>query len=82
MEKIWWGEVKMKYPEQWIVMVNLEDDIKTRKTMGEVYFISSDEDEAYEKAIALGDSMGKNMVVRGHNPYQSEIGGLELWSNQ
>ena len=80
MEKILWSEAKMKYPEQWIVMVNLEDDKETRRTIGEIYLVTSDEDEAYDKAIALGDSMGKNMVIRGHNPYQSELG--VLWNSQ
>jgi mRNA interferase MazF len=81
MEKIWTGEVRIKYPLQWIVMVNLSHEKKGCKTMGEVYFVTSDQDEAYAKAKELGDTMGENMVIRGHNPYQSEIGGLNIWNS-
>ena len=79
MEKLWTGDARMKYPKQWIVMVNLEDNRETHKTMGEVHLVTLDEDEAYDTAIALGDSMGENMVIRGHNPVQSELGGFEIW---
>jgi len=81
MEKIWSGEARKKYPLQWIVMVNISDEEGTNKTMGEIYLVTPDKDEAYKKAIALGDSMGGRVVLRGHNPYQSELGGLEeVWS--
>jgi len=69
----------MKYPKQWIVMVNLTDEPKTNKAIGEIYLITQDKDEAYEKAIALGRSMGKKTVFEGFND-TPQIGGLELWS--
>ena len=77
MERLWTGDVQMKYPKQWIVMVNLEDEPKTNKTYGEVYLVTPNKDEAYNKAIALGDSMGRRMVVEGFDD-TPQIGGL--WS--
>jgi len=83
MEKIWSEEVAMKYPLQWIVMVNLSHEKIGCKTMGEVYLVTSDQDEAYAKVKILKkeNNMGKVMVFRGHNPYQSEIGGIDIWSS-
>ena len=80
MEKIWTSEAAMKYPEKWIVMVNLEESKEIRKAMGEVYFVTSDQREAYAKDRELGDSMGKTIVIAGHNQSQSEVGGL--WNSQ
>ena len=77
MERVWYGEAKMKYPKQWIILVNMEDEPKTNKTFGDVYLVTPDEDEAYDKAIALGDSMGRRMVVEGFDD-TPQIGGL--WS--
>ncbi|MCL2088231.1 MAG: hypothetical protein FWH14_01995 [Oscillospiraceae bacterium] len=79
MERLWSGDVKIKYPKQWIVMVNLQDDKTTHKTIGDVYFITSNKDEAYSTAIALGNSMGKRMIVEGVDD-TPQIGGLELWN--
>lgn len=78
MERIWSEEAMMKYPKQWIVMVNIIDDRKTHKAMGEVYLVTPNQDEAYEKAIALGDSLGQKMVIEGFND-TPQIGGLYLW---
>ena len=83
MGKLWTSEVAMKYPLQWIVMVNLSHEKEGCKTMGEIYLVTSDEDEAYDKAIELKkeNNMGKVTVFRGHNPYQSEIGGFTIWDD-
>ena len=79
MERMWSREVSMKYPKQWIVLVNLSDEPKTNKTIGDVFLVTSSKKEAYSKAISLGDSMGKRMVVEGFDD-TPQIGGLELWS--
>lgn len=77
MERLWYGEAKMKYPKQWIVLVNMEDEPKTNKAFGDVYLVTKDKKEAYAKAKALGDSMGENMVVAGFDD-TPQIGGLEI----
>ena len=77
MERLWYGEAKMKYPKQWIVMVNMEDEPKTNKAYGDIYLVTPNEDEAYEKAIELGDSMGRNMVIAGFDD-TPQIGGFEI----
>ena len=72
----------MKYAKQWIVMVNLEEDRENNKTIGDIYLVTPNKDEAYDKAIALGDSMGKNMVVRGNDELiQCELGGFDIWDD-
>jgi len=78
MERIWSGEASMKYPKQWIVMVNLEDEPKTNKTIGDIYLVTPNKNEAYTKAKELGDSMGEKFVFEGFND-TPQIGGLELW---
>ncbi|MCL2019756.1 MAG: hypothetical protein FWG70_08360 [Oscillospiraceae bacterium] len=77
MERLWYGEAKMKFPKQWIVLVNMEDEPKTNKAYGDVYLVTTDEDEAYATAIALGESMGRNMVIEGFDD-TPQIGGLEI----
>ena len=76
MERMWSREVSMKYPKQWIVLVNL--CWENNKVMGDIYFITPNKNEAYAKAKEIGDSMGKNMVVEGFDD-TPQIGGLELW---
>ena len=49
----------------------------THKNMGDVYLVTPDEDEVYAEAIALGDSMGKRMVVDGFDD-TPQIGGIKL----
>jgi hypothetical protein len=78
-EKIWSGKVANMYPKQWVVFVNMEYDKKTHKNMGVVYFITPNKKEAYAKERALGDSMGKTMVIEGFND-TPQIGGLSLWN--
>ncbi|MCL2087005.1 MAG: hypothetical protein FWH05_05365 [Oscillospiraceae bacterium] len=78
MERLWSGEASMKYPKQWIVMVNIEDEPKTNKTIGDIYLVTPDKKEAYTKAKELGDSMGEQFVFEGFND-TPQIGGLELW---
>jgi len=77
LERMWSGDAEMKYQKQWIVMVNIEDEPKTNKTIGDIYLVTPNEDEAYAKAIALGDSMGRRLVTEGFND-TPQIGGL--WS--
>ena len=77
MERMWSREVSMKYPKQWVVLVNLSWEINN-KVMGDIFFITSNEDEAYAKAREIGASLGRNMVVEGFDD-TPQIGGLELW---
>ena len=77
MEKIWCGEARMKYPKQWLVMVNLEDEPKTNKVIGDVYLVTPNKDEAYDKVMELGESMGRTIVFEGFND-TPQIGGFEL----
>ena len=77
MERMWSSEAKMKYPKQWILMVNIADEPTTNKTFGDVYLITPDREDAYAKAIALGDSMGGKLIVEGFDDTQRYIGGLE-----
>ena len=79
MERMWSSEAKMKYPKQWILMVNITDEPITNKTFGDVYLITPDREDAYAKAIALGDSMGGKLIVEGIDDTQRYVGGLELW---
>jgi len=75
--RMWSEEAVKKYPKQWIVFVNVECDPETHKYMGVVYFVTHDKNEAYEKAIALGKSMGETAVMEGFND-TPQIGGLSL----
>ncbi|MCL1843975.1 MAG: hypothetical protein FWF79_09195 [Defluviitaleaceae bacterium] len=78
IKKIWSEEAYMQYPKQWIVFVEMECDPETHKYMGFVHFVTADKDEAYEKANAIGRSMGKKVVMEGFND-TPQIGGLSLW---
>ena len=77
MERMWTEDAKMKYPKQWIVLVNANRE-KGNKVVGDVFLVTDDVDEAYDKAIALGDSMGNNIVIEGFNDTR-RLGGLGLW---
>ena len=77
-KKIWSEEAYMQYPKQWIVFVEMECDPETHKYMGIVHFVTANKDEAYEKANAIGRSMGKKVVMEGFND-TPQIGGLSLW---
>ena len=79
MERLWSEEAMMKYPKQWVVLVNTSDDKQSHKTMGDVYLVTPDKKDAYAKAIALGDSLGENMVIEGFDD-TPQIGGLDIWS--
>jgi len=79
MERLWFGEAMMKYPKQWIVMVNLEDEPITDKTFGDIYLVTPDADEAYAKAKELRDSAGGSFVFEGFDD-TPQIGGLEFWN--
>ena len=78
MERMWSGEVRMKYPKQWIVLVNISHEPKN-KAVGDVYLITPDRQKAYETAKSLGKSMGSLMVVEGFND-APQIGGLAVCS--
>ena len=75
-ERMWSAEAKNKYPKQWIVMVNLNWE-PNNKLVGDVYLVTPEKKEAYSTAKALGDTMGKKMVVEGFND-TPQIGGLYL----
>ena len=77
MERLWYGEASMKYPKQWIVMVNIEDEPKTNKGYGDIYLVTPDKKEAYDKIKEIGDSMGDSMVIEGFDD-TPQIGGLEI----
>jgi hypothetical protein len=78
MERLWFGDVKMKYPKQWIVFVNISHEPKNR-AIGDVYLVTSDRAKAYETAKSLGKSMGSLMVVEGFND-TPQIGGFTVCS--
>jgi len=78
MERMWTAKAKNKYPKQWIVMVNLSNE-PHNKTIGDIYLVTPDRKEAYDTAKALGDTMGKKVVIEGFND-TPQIGGLYLCS--
>ncbi|MCL2088024.1 MAG: hypothetical protein FWH14_00940 [Oscillospiraceae bacterium] len=78
MERLWSGEASMKYPKQWIVMVNIEDEPNTNKVIGDIFLVTPDKDEAFTRSKLLGYSMGRKYVFEGFND-TPQIGGLELW---
>jgi len=78
-ERIWCGEAAMKYPKQWIVFVNIENDGDTHKPMGVVHLVTPSREEAYAEARIIGKSRGKKAVIEGFND-TPQIGGLSIWS--
>ena len=68
----------MKYPKQWIVLVNITDE-PTNKTVGDVYLVTPDKKKAYAIAKSLGKSMGELMVVEGYDD-TPQIGGFAVCS--
>jgi len=77
-EKIWAGDAKMQYPNQWVVMVQMETDPITHKDMGIVYLVTSDMDEAYRIIMTLGDNLGESVVIEGFVDTPCYIGGLHI----
>ena len=77
MERMWFGDAMMKYPKQWIVMVNIKDEPETNKAIGDIYLVTPDVDEAYATAKALGRSMGRRAVFEGFND-TPQIGGFTI----
>ena len=77
MERMWSGEAMMKYPMQWVVMVNIEDEPVTNKSIGDIFLVTPSKKEAYAKVKEIGKTMGDSMVVEGFNS-TPQIGGLEL----
>ncbi|MCL1822665.1 MAG: hypothetical protein FWG44_00520 [Oscillospiraceae bacterium] len=76
MERMWSGEASMKYPKQWIVMVNIST-VPNNRTMGDIILVTPNKTEAYAKAKEIGDSMGGKLVFEGFND-TPQIGGLEI----
>ena len=77
MERMWFGDAMMKYPKQWIVMVNITDEPETDKAIGDIYLVTPDVDEAYATAKVLGRSMGRRMVFEGFDD-TPQIGGFTI----
>ncbi|MCL2169035.1 MAG: hypothetical protein FWB74_03310 [Defluviitaleaceae bacterium] len=75
-KKQWSGDIAAKYPEKWIVMVEVEYDYDTNKHMGYVHFVTDNEKEAYDECQRIGDTMGVAFVEEGIIPYQWQVGGL------
>jgi hypothetical protein len=78
MERLWLGEARMKYPKQWIVLVNIAYD-SGNKSFGDVYLVTSDKKKAYATAKSLGESMGKYTVLAGFDD-TPQIGGFAVCS--
>jgi len=78
MERMWSGDAEMKYPKQWIVMVNISTEPNNR-AIGDIFLVTPNKKEAYAKAKEIGNSMGGRLVFEGFND-TPRIGGLELWS--
>jgi hypothetical protein len=76
MERMWSGDAEMKYPKQWIVMVNISTEPNNR-AVGDIFLVTPDKKEAYAKAKEVGDSMGKQLVFEGFND-TPRIGGFEI----
>jgi hypothetical protein len=77
---MWLGDVRVKYPNQWIVAVNITYGEKN-KAYGDIYLVTPDKDIAYAKAAELKSvgGMGKVSVTEGLND-APQIGGLFAWS--
>jgi len=78
MERLWLGEARMKYPKQWIVLVNITDE-PGNKSFGDVFLVTSDKQKAYSTAKLLGESMGEYTVVAGYDD-TPQIGGFAVCS--
>jgi len=79
-EKIKAGKVMMMYPKQWVVMTELEDQLKPFTVLGHVHYVTDDEDEARKvlREIRAKEGAGKAMLVEGWDD-TPQIGGLGLW---
>ena len=80
MERMWLGDARSKYPNQWIVAVNVTYGEKS-KAYGDIYLVTPDKEKAYAKATALKKvgSVGKVSVTEGPSD-SPQIGGLIAWS--
>jgi len=81
LERLWLGEARLKYPNKWIVAVNVKWEEKC-KAIGDIFLITPDADFAYKKAIELKKSgkMGK-VAVTGDDD-TPHVGGLEVICSQ
>jgi hypothetical protein len=78
MERLWIDKVRMKYPKQWIVLVNIAYGPEN-KSFGDVYLVTSDKKKAYATAKSLGESMGEYTVIAGYDD-TPQIGGFTVCS--
>ena len=78
MERLWTGDARMKYPKQWIVLVNITKE-PGNKSFGDVYLVTSDKKKAYATAKSLGESMGEYTVFAGYDD-TPQIGGFTVCS--
>ena len=80
MERLWLGEARTKYQNQWIVAVNIAYEEKT-KAYGDIFLVTPNKNKAYAKAAELKSvgNMGKVSVTEGLSE-APQIGGLFAWS--
>jgi len=80
MERMWLGDARKKYPNMWIVAVNIMYGEKN-KAFGDIFLVTSSKGEAYSKASELKKSgaVGKVSVTEGQSD-APQIGGLVAWS--
>ena len=78
MERMYIGEVEIKYPDKWIIAVNLGRDKPDDKLYGDIYMVTDSMDEALDKESELSTGGHGWDVEIWHNgkPVQCHIGGL------
>ena len=78
MERMWLGDARLKYPNMWIVAINISWGDKN-KAYGDIYLVTPSKGEAYAIAIELNDKgeMGNVTVTEGVNDIRF-VGGLEV----
>jgi hypothetical protein len=81
MERMWVQTAAHKYPKQWLVAVNLVCEQPGNRLIGDIFMVTDDEDEAYDKVMELRErgEMGEVMVVDGYDD-TPQIGGLTICS--
>lgn len=79
MERMWAGDASMKYPRQWVVLVNAYWEPECR-LIGDIYLVTPDKQEAHAKVreLRVSKEMGKVAVIEGYVDTPCELGGL--WS--
>ena len=77
MERVLFTEVPMMYPKKWILLVNLWKEKERRCSSGEVYWVADNKMEIFNKAMEIGDELGRTMMVEGFDD-TPQIGWLEF----